>query len=354
MYEILVVEDDKSVIETIVEVLQAHNYRVSTAEDGLAALERIKDSIPDLILSDIMMPQINGFELKELLHKNKSLNSIPFIFMSARSRVEDIRNGMNLGADDYITKPFKAKELINVIKLRLDRTKALNERLDEIINNMDLYIPHEFRTPLNALLGYSELLMNNGDKLSVPELNEIYNSINKSTKRLHSIIEKMTLLQSFNNGKGKYEVVVDYPNTKDIEDFILSAVSEHNRNHDLKINLEESEFNFNTNHLKFILKQIIDNACKFSGHGSTIEVNSKVEDGDYSLKITDYGKGLSEDQLSRLNAFVQFDKCSEQQIGNGLGLYISKKIIEYYGGKLSISSDLNKFTTVKLKLKCTQ
>jgi DNA-binding response OmpR family regulator len=121
MKKILVIEDNAGIRETIADILELANYKVFTAEDGKLGIEIALQEKPDLILCDVMMPQLDGFGVLHLLHKNPSIRNTPFIFMSARAERAEMRRGMELGADDYITKPFEKTELLQAIECRLKR-----------------------------------------------------------------------------------------------------------------------------------------------------------------------------------------------------------------------------------------
>ena len=125
MKKILVVEDEKNIRDTLKDILSLNGYKVFTAQNGKEGIEMATEELPDLIVSDVMMPEMNGYELIENIRKMEKFASIPFIFLTAKSDIDSLRNGMMLGADDYIVKPFKAKELINAIRLRIGKAHIL-------------------------------------------------------------------------------------------------------------------------------------------------------------------------------------------------------------------------------------
>jgi len=148
MKKVLLIEDDKVVRENTAELLELANYKVVTATDGKNGLLQAKKHLPDIIICDIMMPELNGYGVLQILAKSKDTNHIPFIFLSAKTERKDIRKGMNLGADDYITKPFDESELFTAIESRLAKVEILRENLigkatDKIVDN--------FETPLRNL-----------------------------------------------------------------------------------------------------------------------------------------------------------------------------------------------------------
>jgi len=132
MNKILLIEDDYELRSTVKELLETNNYQVFTATDGVEGIELATEIIPDLIICDVMMPKLNGFEVIDHFRKDSVLSFIPFIFLTAKAYLDDIREGMELGADDYITKPFRAKSLLKAIEIRLCKYEALKQKNDLI------------------------------------------------------------------------------------------------------------------------------------------------------------------------------------------------------------------------------
>ena len=139
MKEILVIEDNLEVRENIAELLQLSGYKVRTAEHGKSGVAAIQESKPDLILCDVMMPELDGFGVLRILSQNPSTMDIPFIFLTAKAEKEDFRRGMGLGADDYITKPFDDVELLDIIALRLKKAERMKEHFDGSKESLDLF-----------------------------------------------------------------------------------------------------------------------------------------------------------------------------------------------------------------------
>jgi CheY-like chemotaxis protein len=196
MKKILVVEDEKELSDNIRILLEAEGYSVILAENGLEALKAIDKENPDLIISDIMMPFMNGYELFETVKEDLKTKIVPFIFLTAKSDIPSLRYGMNLGADDYLIKPFTPEDLLQSIKTRFNKSQALSRQLDEIRENISHYIPHELRTPLVSILGFSEIIISDIDALEKNEILSMVRSISLGAERLHNRIEKFIELIS--------------------------------------------------------------------------------------------------------------------------------------------------------------
>ena len=161
MIKILLIEDNPEVRENTQEILELASYDVITAENGKSGVEKAKESIPDLIICDIMMPELDGYGVLYMLSKNPKTASIPFIFLTAKTEKEDIRKGMKMGADDYLTKPFEEMDLLDTIESRLKRSEILKKKFDQSKEGVDEFI--------EEVKGIKEL-----DKLSEDRKTRVY------------------------------------------------------------------------------------------------------------------------------------------------------------------------------------
>ncbi|MBN2757043.1 MAG: response regulator, partial [Bacteroidales bacterium] len=152
MKTILVVEDTLAIREEICDILKMENFNVLEAKNGLEGLHIAKENIPDLILSDILMPVLDGFQFIKELKKYAATENIPVIFLSAKANKDDIREGMNLGADDYLTKPLSPDDLLISINNKLEKQERFDKKMQNLRENISNFLPHELRTPLNGIL----------------------------------------------------------------------------------------------------------------------------------------------------------------------------------------------------------
>jgi len=173
MSKILVIEDEKNIRETIQEILELNSFTVSTAENGLVGVAKALQFKPDLIICDVMMPEMDGFETLRNIRSISDVSNIPFIFLTAKTERRDFREGMNLGADDFLSKPFNTKELLKVIDLRIKKSRQEKEQYSEEINslkkeveklqnsihNLSYTNSHILRAPLLKILGLITFLI---------------------------------------------------------------------------------------------------------------------------------------------------------------------------------------------------
>ena len=202
MFKILIVEDTLTIREEIHDILVMEGYTVFEAENGSIGFEIALKKHPDLIISDILMPKLNGFEMYKKLQNNKTTKLIPLIFLSAKAEKSDIRAGMNLGAEDYLTKPIDVEDLLNTVKIKIDKkillaqeiidkTTTISATLQQQKKELDNYaqlISHELKTPLRNI---SDVLIWIREELAHPISSE--NSIN-SIELLEKKVERMELL----------------------------------------------------------------------------------------------------------------------------------------------------------------
>lgn len=346
-HRILVVEDETDVRENVEEILTNAGYLVETAATGIQAIAKMLKSLPDLIISDIMMPELNGYELLEFVQESKNLSHIPFIFLSARTAAQHIRNGMTKGADDYLTKPFKVNELLEIVRIRLKKVERLNEKLHEIKENIALSVPHELRTPLTPILGYSGMMIDNADTFTQDDIVDMGKKINSSALRLRTSIEKFILYSSIHYELNNLQNCSTSINTtEDVESTIHKAALEDanysNNVVGLETNIQVGRVNIPESYFFICVKELLQNAFKFSEPQSKVIVTGTIEDKFYSTMITNKGVAITNDQIRKISLFnKQYDPTLP---GSGLGIPIVKKIVNHFGGNLSISSD-NKDTT---------
>jgi two-component system, sensor histidine kinase and response regulator len=342
---ILIIEDDTSIREGITNFLQLENFTVFSAENGFEGLKIAKKVNPNLIISDIMMPLMDGYEFLANLRNEKDLCHIPILLLSAKSEKSMIREGMNLGADDYLTKPFTFDELLQAISTRLKRNEEIiqksEEKFDKISSKIVSLMPHEFYTPLSSILGFSEILIQDHKNLQEQELVEMLQSMFNSGKRLQNLIENTLLYFWFTSNKNEidenFEITTN-PN-QIIKEIVLDETKIFNRFNDFYFYLKNiKSLKIKEEHFIKIIKEPIINACKFSEKNTKIEIHSSINDEFYIISIRDFGRGILKEQLISIGEFIQFDKNYYNQQGQGLGLFVIKSLLKIYKGKLEIQS----------------
>ena len=360
MNKILVIEDEESLRENLLERLTAENFDTISAENGLDGVLLAREHRPDLIICDVMMPELDGYGVLSLLRGDQITATIPFIFLTAKADKVDLRQGMELGADDYLTKPFTKAELLGAIAARLKNKAAVEQHSDKKLESLRRSItdalPQELLNPLNEILGCAGMLVENYGSVKPPEILSAAQKINTSAGRLHRIIENFMMYAQIELLAADPEEVKALRNSyKFNRSEIIVEVSsrkakQHHREADLIVEVANINIRIAEQDLKKIVEEIIDNAFKFSEVGTPVYVQSNTEKDIFSLYITNYGHQMTREQIASIGACIQFERKFYEQQGLGLGLIIAKRLTELYGGTLTIQSGLNSRTTVGVTL----
>lgn len=356
MSNILVVEDNLSTRNNILELLNESGYNAYGAEDGIKGLEMAKKTLPDLIISDIMMPGLDGIGLFNEISKDSLTEGTPFVFLTARSEPYDVRLGMELGADDYITKPFRAMELLRVVEIRLKRRKILENRMKSLTDNISLSLPHELRTPLVAIMGYSQLLKEQHQEMEGKDIVEMSERIYYAGTRLNTTIDKFLVYSEieFTLGDASQLKRIRSLKTDSASATVIAKAlciaTGYFRQDDITFNISDASLAISETYLGYLVAELTDNACKFSDNGTEIKITGYTKNDFYTLEILDKGRGMTAEEISKTAACLQFEKDLFQQSGNGLGLAIARGMASLHCGKMEIESTKNLYTKVCISL----
>lgn len=361
---ILVVEDDPQLQSQISEILQFEGYTVSVASNGFEGVKKAFELHPDLILSDISMPDCNGFEFLEQLQSNQKTSVIPFLFLTANSDLESIKTGKTLGADDYLLKPFDQEELLLSVKNRLNkslRTKTIakkeaSQQLEQVRYTVSAAMPHEFRTPLSSILGISELLRDRAKQYKPTKVSEYSEMIFDAGKRLERLLENYVL---YTNLAFEFDAnhSTEYPKgiwdvTESIEyeiDEVIEILSKfYDRNNDVSTSITDGSVAVSSSVFRKIITEILDNAFKFSEVGDRICIGTSIGNEGVKITITDSGCGMSKEELSKLGAFVQHNRDFREQQGSGLGFTIASMLAKKNGCRIDVNSEKDSFCEVSI------
>ena len=343
MKTILVVEDNNEIREEICDIFKMESYNVIEANTGLDGFMKATTELPDLIISDLMMPVLDGFKMYKELKKNNLTDSIPVVFLSALSSDDDIRKGMNFGADDYLTKPINPDDLINATSSKLEKYSKINDKVEDVKISLTNILHHELNTPLNGIIGFSDYLKDRVYEIPQENIKQIVENIYDSGIRLHELVQKYLCYSELKIKSAKTSEVkilrkCNYIETSTIINDVLLSEMCKERESDFDVSINATELKIAPKLFKTMIKELIDNAIKFSKPGNQILVKTSVNNEKYSIKIKNQGPGMTLEQINSINDFCQFDKRKYAQNGSGIGLSIVKLIMNIYGGNLEISS----------------
>ncbi len=348
--KILVIEDDFNVLENITALLLEEKYDVLGARNGMEGFTCMKTFHPDLILCDVAMPLLDGLELLKLIHTDKVNFDKPFIFLSAKTTRENIREGMTLGADDYLTKPFNRKEILDAISTRLNRAEVLEDKTNQLRESVVFSLPHEILTPLNAIYLGSDLLQQGDSSLSIKEINEFGELIFKSATMLKDVFTKylylleLFVIRSDANEQARLAAEICKFPDRIIKQTSTNKAEEYNRKDDLTLKVDSGVLKISDKHFAGIIRELLDNAFKFSEQGSAVTVLGGISFSDYLLSVKSIGQTMTGKQISMIGEFMRFGKDKNATGGLGLGLAIVKNTCENYEVDFDVSSTSNSVT----------
>lgn len=358
--KILIIDDEPDLLADIGTILEIKGYDVSLAANGMEGIEKAIHELPDLILCDIMMPKVDGYEVLKQVSAHQETSTIPFLFMSAKSTKEDIREGMNLGADDYLSKPFDLEELLEAVSTRIKKSEhsqeIVNKKFDEIREVMSRTLPHEFRTPLNSILGYSDFLIKAYDDTDKESAIEMLETINQDARRLNRLFENyLTYTQIAAATEDPTEAEKYKKAEMEIPEVTLRDVAmmaSYEKEIEPEYDLTDAEFSLamDRKHFTKLVHELVDNAIKFSEDKESFKLMGKISDRVYELTIANQGRGLTQKQLDTITAFSQIEREKYEQQGTGMGLAIVKKIVELYKGEIKVENDESGWTNITVLL----
>lgn len=357
--KILVIDDDKLIRESIQDILHGAGYDVilaTGAQEGLACA--FSDS-PDLILCDVKMPGITGFDVVKTLRADQRTCAVPIILMTGYAEDFTIREAMDLGGDDFITKPYTSQTIVNAVKARLSRIKSYEKKAEEkighFIDRISIVIPHELRTPLASIIGYSDYLLRYHDAIPKEEMLEVLRVMFLAGKDLHDTIEKFILysrLQAYGSDPAKVKELRQKRTMVQpvVNDLINKATYLWERIEDVHLSVEDLVIAIDDHYLSRMIDNLLNNAAKFSPTGTRITLNVVKEDTYAAISVSNFGRGMTETQIQAISVGKQFERERFEQQGLGFGLANVLGIVRLFGGKMSIQSTQGEETIVTVHL----
>jgi two-component system sensor histidine kinase/response regulator len=319
---ILVVDDILRNLQVIGNILEDEGYEISVATNGEEALEIVQEEIPDLILLDVMMPGMNGFEVCRRLKEMEKIKEIPVIFLTAKTETEDIIKGFEIGGVDYISKPFKKEELLIRIKthLQLKFSKEIivnkNIRLEQLNKEKNEFLgiaAHDLKNPLSTIKGYAELMEIDAANMSSDEIIEFAGQIKSMSQYMFQIIIDLLDMNAIEEGKMKmnpvdFEVVTVIMNG-------LSKFTAPSQKKNINIKFEPESYSLSAfadvGRTQQVLDNLVSNALKFSPFDKNIYVKTYPFDMErVCIEIKDEGPGISEEDQKKL--FGKFTKANSK------------------------------------------
>jgi len=358
MSKILIIDDDASLREVIRVSLEAYGYEVIEADGGLSGVPLACAELPDLILCDVRMEKMDGYRTLAALRQENSTAPIPCILMTGQADKAGMRQGMELGADDYLAKPFTVPELLASVEARLRKLRTVQDhaerKLADLRANISLALPHELLTPLNGILGFSDILITDHASLESAEVASMSEAIRDSARRLHRLIENFMIFAQIELLQADRKQLSRDPQPlalrKPVERAAQVRALRMARLDDLVLELGDGTAWISEAYFNKIVDELLENAFKFSSPGSRIELRSSSSESHWELSIRDHGRGMKPEHVAGIGAYMQFERKVYEQQGSGLGLTIAKRLTELHGGEFTVQSELGSGTTVSIRL----
>jgi len=349
MSKILVIDDEMWLRELVRMALGQKGFEVLEAESGTVGIDVARSVLPDLILCDVNMEKVDGYSTLSALRNDPATASIPFILMTGLADHAGMRHGMELGADDYLPKPFTIDALCAAVEVRLRKAQAVRQQaekqLADLRDNISLMLPHELRTPLNGILAYAELLRTEAATLPPAEIAEMGQVIQQSGYRLQHLVENFLIYAQIEMlsvdpqkvGTLRFKQTLSPAGL--IQEHARAQAELAQRAEDLLLAIEDSPAPISEEYLAKIVDELAQNAFKFSAPGTPVTVSYSESPDGPALTVADRGRGFSTEHITRIGAYMQFDRKFHEQQGLGLGLIIAKRLTELHGGTLSVQSE---------------
>lgn len=355
LIKIVIIDDETNIRETITDILSFQGYEVHAASNGKMGLHLIYREKPDMVLCDIMMPDMDGYEVLARIRGDETLLGLPFLFISAKNDPDSIRTGMNLGSDDYLSKPFKAADLITAIEAKLRRFKEFRESLNREIDQLQVqfcqYGFQEFNKPANSILGILSFLKEHDNQLTSKERKLFFNRIEQSTYHFKRAYSNLILYLNIISGHPIYQNNKSC-STKETETTLLERLQINYPTVKPNFNVEMARLPMHCDALEFVLYELLDNAIKHSENQTPpyIEGKMDVQNSVYIFTITDYGPGLTAVEVKNILSTSQLDRKIATQDGWGLGLFITRHLLDQTQATFSFKSIKGQGTTIEIKI----
>jgi two-component system sensor histidine kinase/response regulator len=359
---VLVVDDNLQNLKVLGNTLKENGLSSGIAKNGVGALAFVKKKLPDLILLDVMMPEMDGFEVCKQLKQDVATKDIPIIFLTAKNKIENIIEGFELGAVDYVTKPFNTKELIKRVNTHLELKTARDtiflqkEELRQANAAKDKFfsiISHDLNNLFNVLISFSSLLTIPNEHLSTNQKDNFLQHMLKASKKGHELL--VNLLEWSRSQTGN---IVSKPVTLNLQEIVADNIdlsSDHANIKDIELasSISDTTTVFaDMNMLDTVIRNLLANAIKFTPENGRVEVISEEKDTEVEISISDTGVGISSqdiEKLFRVDISHSTIGTSEEK-GTGLGLILCKEFIEKNNGTIWVESEVGKGTQFYIRL----
>ncbi|NTW25043.1 MAG: hybrid sensor histidine kinase/response regulator [Lentimicrobium sp.] len=347
---ILIVDDLPENLAVLGNILRNEGYQIAIANNGLQAVSITVTRKPDLVLLDVAMPEMDGLTACSIMKENPLTENIPIIFLTARTDTADVLKGFKAGAVDYISKPFKAAELLarvsTHIELKQSRDLIVKQKseLSTLLQTKDKLfsiVSHDLRSPFAGLLTLVNIMVETYDSYEKEELRESLMLIRDTSDQLHSLIQNLLNWARLQNSVLEYKPSRLHLMTQIRKSTEVLAMNSAKKNIILKTDVDAGFYvTADPDMLRIILHNLLGNAIKFSNTGSSVLIKAESDQNTIITRIIDTGVGMPSE---RIDEFFSTGKSvstagTANEAGSGLGLMLCKEMVEKMGGILGVES----------------
>jgi DNA-binding response OmpR family regulator len=345
MKTILLIDDDAGIRTIFGLALRQGGYQVIEAGSGDEGYEKARALSPDLILSDVSMPGGNGQSVLQRIRHDPHLSSRQVVLMTGKPGTLNPRGGMEAGADDFLLKPFTQDALLRCVQARLERAEA--NLIADAKRRVPLppHLSHEFFTPLNGIIGLTEMLVEEPDSVSLGKIREDLQDVLKTGMRLHRTLRNYLLLLQLEESSAPTDQSAIRPlSPREVKKALLDGITPslcRTGRKNVVVEIADVSFAASAADLSIIAEELVENASNFSPFTQPVHVRL---DRNHIFNVVDTGRGMPPDALRQIGAFRQFDRKKYEQQGLGLGLVLVQWLATRCRARFSIDSALGEGT----------
>lgn len=334
MHTLLLIDDDESLRQMLAEFFELSGYRVIAAGDGEQGVRLARAHRPDLILSDVRMPGLNGHQALAELRRSPGLEATPVILMTGNADLPDMRRGMTLGADDYVPKPFDHAELLNTVRQHIERADqrrvTASTELHQLRRNLGALLPSDLVEPIHEIIGCASVLEVDASLMPADDIRDFARNIISSAETLNRRFENFVLFSRLEAGQFTTAigpaVAVDHL----VRHAAEPVAQRHRRADRLRFNLAPLQAPVARELLAKIVAELVDNACRYAIKTEPIDVNLTVTADQFAITIADYGMGIPPEKVEALT--------TGDAGTTGYGLNLSRRLTEIIGGTWTLDN----------------
>lgn len=349
MSKILVIEDEPMVRSSLVELLEAEQFVTCSAIDGFDGIRVAQEQLPDLILCDVMMPEMDGYDVLQMLRKDPETATIPFIFLTAKAALKEVRQGMNLGADDYLTKPFGRSDLLQAISTRLAKRDAYIQTIEKQFNGLQERFsfarPDKLFYALEEITQTVDLFIRDADTITPADITQLGLDIRGKSQNLQRSIQNLLLYLQLELIAHDAKMQDDLRSAKTLRpaDFVVMFAQQkskqYQRSRDVNVQVENKPIQIATDDLKKVLDEALDFIFAHACPNTKIRIDTLLQPEEFIISLQFTLEYLTPELIEQIDRTQNLPRSVYEELDPGLGVLLIQRIATLYGGNLMLTVD---------------